>query len=173
MSELHPSPVKRLAQQLDKLSHAIGTTLSWLTLAMVLLVALIVILRSLLGIGSIALQESVVYLHATVLSLCLGFNVLHDKHVRVDVFYNRFTTQQKAWIDALGGVVFLLPFALFLAFVSLEFTLNAWQIRETSADPGGLPLVFVLKTLLPLAGVLLAVQAFSNVAKAVIRITWD
>ncbi len=139
---------------------------------MVLLVATIVFMRTLLGVGSIALQESVTYLHATVLMLCLGFNLQQGGHVRVDVFYGRFNRVQKAWVDTLGSVLFLLPFALFLTLVSLDFVVKAWAIGETSADPGGLPLVFALKTLIPISGCLLALQAVSEALRALCTLCW-
>ncbi|WP_045856167.1 TRAP transporter small permease subunit [Teredinibacter purpureus] len=158
-------------KRLDAFSLHIGRSLAWLTALMVALVALIVALRA-AGIGSIALQESVTYLHATVLMLCLGYNLQQGGHVRVDVFYGRFNPAQKAWVDALGGVFFLLPFSLFLVFTSLNFVSGAWQIGETSADPGGLPLVFLLKTLIPISGILLALQGLSEVLRALSVITW-
>ncbi|TVZ42069.1 TRAP-type mannitol/chloroaromatic compound transport system permease small subunit [Alteromonadaceae bacterium 2753L.S.0a.02] len=168
-----PTKAYRFSSTLDRLSLGLGTTLSWLTLAMVLLVALIVALRNLLGMGSIALQESVTYLHATVLMLCLGYNLQQGGHVRVDVFYSRFNKHRKAWVDALGSVLFLLPFAVFVSVVSIDFVLRSWHIGETSPDPGGLPLVYLLKTLLPLAGFLLVLQAISEALKAIVTLTWD
>ncbi|WP_188152245.1 TRAP transporter small permease subunit [Teredinibacter waterburyi] len=156
----------------DRFSAALGNTLSWLTLLMVILVAGIVIARALFNVGSIAVQESVTYLHAIVLTLCLAYNLQQGGHVRVDVFYGRFRREQKAWVDAVGSIVFLIPFALFLLLASWRFVAHSWLIRETSADPGGLPFVFVLKTLMPLAGVLLALQALSEVARNLLIISW-
>jgi len=167
------APVQHLITRIDRCSTVVGHSLAWLTLAMVLLVSVIVALRSLFGIGSVALQETVTYLHVCVFLLCLGYNLREGGHVRVDVFYSRFNAQQKAWVNALGGVCFLLPFALFLTFGCLQFVLDAWNIRETSADPGGLPLVFLLKTLIPIGGLLLAFQALAEVLRALLAITWD
>ncbi|SMF24790.1 TRAP-type mannitol/chloroaromatic compound transport system, small permease component [Alteromonadaceae bacterium Bs31] len=161
-----------LVSHIDALSQFIGKALAWLTLLMVLLVALVVAMRTFLDKGSIPLQESITYMHAAVFLLCLGYNVQQGAHVRVDVFYGRFNKSQKAWVDAIGAVCFLLPFALFLMLSSLQFVANAWQISETSADPGGLPFVYALKTLIPLAGLLLALQALAEVLRALHTLCW-
>ena len=158
---------------IDCINLGVGRTLAWLTLLMVLLVALIVLMRTFFGVGSIALQESVTYLHATVLMLCLGYNLQQGGHVRVDVFYGRLPAVRKAWVNAVGSVVFLLPFALFLVFASISFVTKSWAIGETSADPGGLPVVYLLKTLIPLSGILLALQAISEIFRSLIKITWQ
>lgn len=165
------SPVNTLVTGLNTINLVVGRSLAWLTLVMVLLVAAIVGLR-LLNVGSIALQESVTYLHATVLMLCLGYNLQKGGHVRVDVFYCRFNPVQKAWVDALGSVALLLPFCIFLTWVSLAFVAKSWSIHETSPDPGGLPFVYLLKTLIPLSGLLLAIQGLSEVVRNLARLTW-
>ena len=166
------TPCHRVIQRIDSLSIAVGQSIAWLTVIMVVLVALIVCLRTFFNVGSIALQESVTYLHATVLMLCLGYNLQQGGHVRVDVFYCRFNRVQKSWVNAVGGIVFLAPFALFLFFVSIDFVANAWAIKETSANPGGLALVFVLKTLIPIGGLLLALQALSDILRALLALSF-
>lgn len=172
MSAPTEHPTARTIQCLDTLNRCVGQLLAWLTLAMVVLVATVVLMRTLVGVGSIALQESITYLHATVLMLCLGYNLQQSAHVRVDVFYARFNSVQKAWVDALGSILFLLPFSLFLTWISLPFAINAWKIHETSADPGGLPLVFLLKTLIPVSGLLLSAQALSETLRALYTLTY-
>lgn len=162
-----------VTRALDRVSQTIGRLLAWLSLAMVTATVLIILLRTLAGTGAVALQESVSYMHATVFMLCLGYNLQQGGHVRVDVFYSRFSSEQKAWVNALGGVLFLVPFAVFLTGVSIDFVVSAWIIGETSPDPGGLPFVYLLKTLLPLAGVLLALQAVSETVKSIVAITWN
>jgi len=161
-----------LNKYLDTVSQYTGQALSWLTLIMVVLTATIVSMRSFIGWGSIALQESVSYLHATVLMLCLGYNLQQNAHVRVDVFYGRLGPVGKAWIDAIGSIVFLLPFAIFLIVVSVPFVKEAWVIKETSADPGGLPFVYLLKTLIPVSALLLALQAVSEAIRALLTLTF-
>jgi len=94
--------------------------------------------------------------------LAIGYTLKHEQHVRVDVFYQYFTTRQKAWVNLLGGIFLLLPVCSFLIYVSWNYTGNAWRLFEGSQEAGGLPLVFILKTLIPMMPALLALQVIAN-----------
>lgn len=132
----------------------------------------IVISRALFNVGSLALQETITYGHAALFMLCMAYTVIQRGHVRVDVFYRRFSPVNKAWVDALGGVLLLLPFALFITVVSWDFVVRAWHIREASSDPGGLPIVYCLKTIIPVTGILLSLQAVSEVLSNLLKVTF-
>ena len=147
----------------------LGRMVAWLTLAMVLVTCLIVLLRYGFSLGNIALQESLVYLHAVVFLLALAYTADDDQHVRVDIFYRRFSPLTKAWVNCLGSLVFLLPFACVMFWVTWPFFTSAWAIRESSGEAGGLPYVYLLNGLLPLAAIgliLLAIgQALGNLGQ--------
>jgi TRAP-type mannitol/chloroaromatic compound transport system permease small subunit len=117
------------------------------------------------GQGMTALQESVSYLHGTVFMLGAAYTLKHGGHVRVDIFYRRFSPRTKAWVDSVGSIVFLLPLCGLILITSWDFTLNAWAIHETSVEPGGLPFVYLLKTLLPLMAINLAMQGFAELLR--------
>jgi TRAP-type mannitol/chloroaromatic compound transport system permease small subunit len=133
---------------------------------MTLLLSLVVLLRYGFGIGSIALQESVTYLHATVFMLGAAYTLKHNGHVRVDIFYRRFSPRGQAWVNSLGGIIFLLPICAYILFISWDFVWQSWAIKEASPEPGGIPAVFALKTLLPLMAITLALQAIAEVCKS-------
>ena len=146
----------------------LGLLISWLALAMVCVSILLVLVRYLkLGHNLIALQQSVIYMHATLLMLfaapCLGM----DGHVRVDLFYRQFSQRQQAWINALGTTVLLFPFMAFIVWVSLPFALSSWEVLEASEDAGGIPAVFILKSLIPISALLLLLQGLLLWARAV------
>ncbi|MBD2857644.1 TRAP transporter small permease subunit [Spongiibacter sp. KMU-158] len=132
---------------------------------MVLITASVVVLRYGFDLGFTALQESITYLHATLFMLGTAFTLKHDRHVRVDIFYQNFSPRKQAWIDAVGAIVFLLPLCGLILLSSWQFTLNAWAIRESSVEPGGIPAVFLLKTLVPVMAVNLALQAVAEVVR--------
>ncbi|MFT5083006.1 MAG: TRAP-type mannitol/chloroaromatic compound transport system permease small subunit [Lentisphaeria bacterium] len=159
-------------QKIEQLHDAIGKTLAWLTFFMVLVVCLVVTLRAVFNVGSIALQESVTYMHALVFMLCLGYTAKEQAHVRVDIFYRRFNAEQKAWVNAIGGVIFLLPFSLFMVLISWQFVSEAWRVHEGSGDPGGIQAIFLLKSVMPLAGILLALQGLANVLQNILVLTF-
>ncbi|MBC6428224.1 MAG: TRAP transporter small permease subunit [Cellvibrionales bacterium] len=161
----------RLIGWLDRLAEGVGGVLCWLCLLSMLVTCLLVAFRYLLPGGNIIfMQETVTYLHATVFLLAAGWTLKRGGHVRVDLFYRRFGVRARAWVDALGCLLFLLPVCALLFFSSLDFVALSWSIRETSADAGGVPLVYLLKTLIPVMSLLLAVQGLAELGKNALRL---
>ena len=156
--------ILQLLAGLRTLTCVIVRPLRWLALIMVLLTFAIVILRYALNSGGILLQESVMYLHGTLFMLAIALGVGDNTHVRVDILYSRRSPEQQAWIDLVGHILFLLPVAGFMIWVSLPYVSNSWQILEGSSEVGGIPGVFLLKTLIPLTGALLFCQGIAGVA---------
>lgn len=155
-----------LLKAIDTTTDATGRLLAWLTLAMMLVLCLVVFLRYGFGTGSVALQEAVTYLHGAVFMLGAAFTLKHDGHVRVDIFYRRFSPRAKAWVNSLGGILFLLPLCCYFFIISWDFVEQSWLIREISSEPGGLPAVFLLKTLIPLMAVNLGLQGLAEVLRS-------
>ncbi|WP_299943246.1 TRAP transporter small permease subunit [uncultured Microbulbifer sp.] len=160
----------RGARVLEALARRTGHLLAWFTLAMVLLQSGIVVLRHIFDSGSIALQESVVYLHSAAFMLGLAYALQTDTHVRVDVFYRRMHPRGRAWVNATGYLVFLLPLCGFLVTSSWRFVLNSWRVFEGSANAGGLPGVFLLKSLIPLAAITLALAGAAQFIRALVQL---
>lgn len=165
-----PALIHALVCALDALTEWLGRTVAWLAPIMVLITCTVVLMRYGLGQGSVALQESVTYMHAALFMLGAGYALKHHKQVRVDILYNRFQPEGRAWIDALGGLLFLIPLAVFIGWISQDFVRSAWRIREVSADSGGLPWVYLLKTLIPLLAVSLMLQAVAEVLRSLLQL---
>lgn len=157
------SAYQTISQRSSALNRTIGQSIAWLTVIMVVLTAGIVIVRTAFNTGSIGAQELLTYLHAAVIMFASAYTLAEQEHVRVDIFYRRFSPRAKAWVDLLGSVLFLLPVALVSCLLSWGFVSDSWAIRETSADAGGLPAVYLLKTLLLVNGILLALQAIADI----------
>ena len=110
------------------------------------------------------------YVNALIFTLGAAYTLKEQGHVRVDIFYSRLSQRSKALVDLLGAVIFLLPSAVFIVWVSWDYVSVAWRIRESSADPSGLPYVYFLKaTIVVLAG-LLIVQGSAEALKAIQKI---
>lgn len=155
-----------LVRFIDRFTEWVGRIMAWLCLGTMLATVLVVVLRYLFQAGNmIAFQEAVSYLHATVFMLALGWTLKQNGHVRVDVFYRNFSARKKAWINSLGIIIFLLPFCVFLFFASLDFVRLSWSISETSNESGGLPIVYLFKSLIPLMSVLLGLQALAELIR--------
>ena len=142
-----------------------GRTVSWLSLFLVVITFIIVVLRYVFDSGSIALQEITTYLHASIFLIGMAYTMQQDAHVRVDVFYARFSTRTKAWIDLFGALFLLLPFMLFISWVSWSYIVDSWSVLEGSREAGGLPGVFLLKSLILVMTFLLSLQAGTQIAR--------
>lgn len=149
----------------DHFTERAGQLLAWLCLALALNTCLVVLLRYGIGVGSVAIQEAMTYLHGLVFMLGAAFTLKHDGHVRVDIFYRRLSPRGQAWVNSIGSIVFLLPFCVFVIGISWPFVTESWRIMEGSQDPGGIHGVFLLKTLIPLMALSLLLQGLAELAR--------
>jgi TRAP-type mannitol/chloroaromatic compound transport system permease small subunit len=154
------------ADRIDRLNTAVGRAVAWLALVIVLLQFALVLARYLFGIGSIWLTEAVIYGHATLFLLAAAWTLRAGGHVRVDIFYADVSPRTRAKIDLAGAVLLLLPFALTLVWLSLPYAARSWDILERSQESSGLPLVFALKTLIPLFAAMMALQGVAQAIRA-------
>jgi TRAP-type mannitol/chloroaromatic compound transport system permease small subunit len=153
--------VQQLVAILNAISEWTGRAVAWLTLAMVAMTFAVVVLRYGFSIGSIAAQESITYMHAVVFLLGAAYTLRHDRHVRVDIFYQRFSARTQAWVDLAGTLLLLAPTCGYIFWVSLDYVAASWALMEESREAGGLPLVYLLKSLIPLAAITLLLQGLS------------
>jgi TRAP-type mannitol/chloroaromatic compound transport system permease small subunit len=124
---------------IERLSETTGKLVSWMTLAMVIVMFVIVVMRYIFDVGLIWLQESVIWMHATVFMVGAAYTLKHEEHVRVDVFYGSMSARRQAWVNTLGVLLFLLPLCGFLAVKSFDFAMTSWSMQEASRESGGLP----------------------------------
>jgi len=151
----------RLADGFDALNEGLGRSVAWLSLAMVLVTFAIVVLRYAFDLGWIWLQESVTYMHATLFLIGAAYTLKHQGHVRVDIFFRRFSPRGQAWVDLLGSLLLLLPVCLFIFKTSWGYVAQSWALHEGSREAGGLNGVYLLKSLILLMAGLLVLQGVS------------
>ena len=154
-----------LDRALSRVCAVIGRAVAWLVLALVGLTFAVVLLRYGFSFGRIYLQELTSWLHAMVFMLAAAWTLRLDGHVRVDVFYRGFSERRKAWVDLFGTVFLLLPTAGLLLWLSSHYAATAWLVQEASRETGGLPGLYVLKTVIPVAWGLLALQGIADVCR--------
>ncbi len=148
-----------VADRLDGLNRQLARVIRWLALMMVLAQFAIVVGRYVFGVNSIAAQESVLYMHATLFMLAAGYTLLVDKHVRVDVFYAGLSPNAQRRIDIFGHLFLLLPSMAALLYWSWPSVRNSWKILEGPIAVGGIEAVFLLKSLIPAFCVLVMLQS--------------
>ena len=152
---------------LRKIIDLSGKTVAWLTLLMVLLTFTIVILRYGFSLGWIWLQELLVYFHVTVFTVGAAWTLQHNGHVRVDIFYADMPVKKRALVDLLGTLLFLVPFCIFLLIIAWPYVAGSWKLLEGSREAGGLPAVFLLKSLILVLPALLLMQAMISTSDAI------
>jgi len=161
----------KVARRLDDINQAIGMSVAWFALFMVLIQFLVVVMRYVFGYGSIFLQESVIYLHGLLFMLGAGYTLLRGGHVRVDIFYSVASAKKKAAIDLFGVCVFLIPVCLTIAWFAFPYTMNSWSILESSNESSGIPAIFILKSSILVFCILLILQGLSLAIRSLVIVT--
>jgi len=154
---------------IERITRGVGQLVSWLTLAMVVVMFVLVALRYFFDTGWIWLQESVTWMHAAVFLLGSAYASADEEHVRVDIFYRQMTPQQQALVNIAGTIIFLLPFTIFMIWSSWSYVELSWGIKEASQETGGIPYPWVplLKTFIPVTALLLLLQGLALVLRSV------
>ncbi len=156
-----PGGLLRFIELLDRTNRAAGRAVAWLSLLMVLMTFFVVLLRYMFDLGSIAMQESVTYMHAALFMIGAAYTLQRDAHVRVDIFYQRMSRRGRAWVNLLGTLLLLMPVCLFILLSSWGYVFESWQVMEGSPEAGGIPAVWVLKALILLLPLLLLLQGLA------------
>ena len=160
-------PLLRFLMTLNRVADWTGHLIAPLTFVMMLLTCVVVMARYVLNIGLIPITELILYIHASIFMLGIAYTLRADAHVRVDIIYQRLSQRGQAIIDLLGAIVFLLPLSLFIFVTSLDYVSLSWQLQEGSAEPGGLPGIYLMKGLIPLMAGLLGIQGIAEIARLI------
>jgi TRAP-type mannitol/chloroaromatic compound transport system permease small subunit len=161
-----------LSRRVDALNERVGRLLMWLVLLTTLIATGNALAKYLLGEGSNTWLEAQWYGFGAMFLLGAGYTLRHNGHVRIDVVYQRFSARGQALIDLIGGVLFLLPVAGLLVWLSWPLFAESWRLQEMSPDAGGL-IRWPVKLLLPLGFALLFLQGISEIIKRIGVLTGD
>src|SRR5690606_6132654 len=163
-------PLLALARAIDALNAALGRICAWIPVFLVFGTTVVVVLRYGFGTGAIALQEAVMYGHALVFMGAAAWTLQRNGHVRVDIFYQKFSSRRQTVVDGLGHLLFLLPVCLFLGWNSWDYVTSSWATHEGSNESGGLKFVYLQKSIILLLVGSLALQGLSDLIKAGYRL---
>ena len=152
----------------DRVTQWVGTAASWLTLALVVLILYDVIMRYLFNQSSVAIYELEWHLFALIFLLGAAFALKHDRHVRVDVLYSKFGKKGQAWVNLLGTLLLLLPFCWIIITAGWDFWANSYRLTESSADAGGLPARYLIKSAIPIGFTLVLMQALNLMCRSIL-----
>ena len=162
--------IASLIAGIESINEWAGRLVSWLALAMVLLTFTVVVLRYLFDLGWIAMQESITYMHALLFLVGSAYTLKHQGHVRVDIFFRRFSDRGRAWVDLFGTLFLLMPVCIFILTASWDYVASSWALREGSQEAGGLEGVYLLKSVILVMGGLLVLQGIAMILRALLII---
>ena len=157
-----------LVRFIDRTNDVIGRGISWLNLAMVLVTFAVVVLRYGFALGWVWLLESYVWMYGIIFMIGAAYTLLHNDHVRVDIFYQANSARYKAIVDLCGVIFLLLPMIFMVAYISLPYVVASWVKLESSREAGGLEGLFLLKTVLLIFCLLVAAQGLAMAGRAVL-----
>jgi TRAP-type mannitol/chloroaromatic compound transport system permease small subunit len=162
--------IRTLSRWIDTMNEWIGRGVSWVTLALVLVVFIDVVMRYLFNTSFVFTQELEWHLFGFIFLIGAGYTLLKDGHVRVDIIYQRLGLKGRAWINLFGVLLFLIPGCFMVISTSWKFAVNSFAMLEGSPDPGGIPLRFIIKGCIPLGFTLLLMQGISLGIQSFIQI---
>lgn len=162
--------MKKIIDFLNNVTEKIGSLMSWVSVLMVVVISLDVIIRYLFKFTFIWIVELEIYLFGFLFLFGSGYTLKHGKHVRVDVFYSKLSEKGKAWIDLLGGLLYLVPWCYIVIIGSWKYAYSSFLIGEGSAQPGGLPALYILKFAIAIGFFLLLLQGSANILNSIYTI---
>jgi TRAP-type mannitol/chloroaromatic compound transport system permease small subunit len=158
-------PHTRVSRLIDPILVMIGQWASWLWLLLLFIIVANVILRYAFGEGRIEFEEIQWHIYATGFLLGLAYAYQDDAHIRVDVIHERMSLRLRAWIELYGIALLLLPFIAVIVIYSWPFVRTAYELGEVSQAPGGLPLRWAIKAMLPAGFCLLLLAVLSRLSR--------
>ncbi len=159
--------MRKIITHLDNLNEWVGRTFAWSSTLLVWVIFGLVLMRYGMGVFSQKASELTTYFFAISFLLASGYAFKNDNHVRVDLFYAKWSDKRKALVNLIGGVFFLFPWCIASIIVCFKYAKTSFLRGEVSDQPSGLPAVYMLKFILLLGFILLLIQGVSSILKAI------
>jgi TRAP-type mannitol/chloroaromatic compound transport system permease small subunit len=154
---------------IDQANRWLGRVAAWCALVMMLAQAFSVVARYVFSYGVISVQEAAVYGHALIFLAGSALVLQTNEHVRVDIFYGRLSVRFRRWLDLAALLLFVVPVAVTIFWVSLPYVTRAWSVFEGSRQAGGIPAIFLLKTAILVFAVSVGLQALATALRLLRR----
>ncbi|CAA6819264.1 MAG: TRAP-type mannitol/chloroaromatic compound transport system, small permease component [uncultured Sulfurovum sp.] len=162
--------LKRVEASFNSFIDKMGRVIAWVLILMIFNVLFDVVMRYFFNNSSIAMQEVEWHLFSILILFGLGYALKEGSHVRVDFLYDNFSVTTKAYINIIGTLLFLFPFALLIIFGSYEYVMDAYTMDEISEDPGGLTHRWIVKAMIPAGFIFLLFAGLTYILKHIIII---
>lgn len=161
-------PLVGFIKATSAINRVLGEALSWLALVCVLVCFTLVVQRYFFHVSHLWMQDLYVWVSGAMFTGVAGFALLRQDHVRVDIFYSTASRRGKAIADLIGVVLFLLPFMYVVANYAWPFVLRSWRLYEGSANIGGMPGLFILKSFILVFAAVVTLQGLAMAARSIL-----
>lgn len=146
----------------SKIIKLLGEKFSLVYVLLVLLIFVDVAVRAITNKSQVWLGELEWQIFALLFLVGMSYALQEDKHVRVDLFYNKFSQKKQLWTDIVGHIIFLIPWCIVVVITGYKYASNSWYINEGSANPGGLPAKYLIKSMISISFLLLLVTGVNE-----------
>ncbi len=160
--------IAQIVRAIGGLNWLIGNVFAWLAVGIVVVCFTVVVQRYVFSITHLWMQDLYVWLNGAMFTAVAGYALLRNDHVRVDIFYRPASLRWKAIADMIGVVIFLLPFMWVVFVYGLPFVQRSWRLYEGSANIGGMPGLFILKTFILVFAVVVALQGIAMFLRSIL-----
>ena len=155
-----------IAKFIDQLNTKLGNAVSWLTAVLMVIICIDVVMRYLFSSTKTWVLELEWHLFAIIFLIGAAYTLLEDKHVRVDLFYEKFSVRKKNIVNIIGVLIFLIPWSIVIIYYGYEYAINSYSFREGSPQPNGLPARYIIKSFIAIGFFLLFLQGLSVLIKS-------
>jgi len=159
-----------LVRLIERVNEAIGQVTAVLSVLLVLNVVLVVILRYAFGFGEIWMQELYIWIHAAIFLAGAGYTLRHDGHVRIDLFYASVSERYRALVNVMGCLFLGLPLVYFLGTKAWPLVVRSWETLEKSAEAGGMPALYIFKSLILVFCFCLGIQLIALLIRSAVML---
>ncbi|MDP5366625.1 MAG: TRAP transporter small permease subunit [Paracoccaceae bacterium] len=166
-AESGPLPHTAFSRTADAIIFRLGVIFSAVWFLLVLVIILNVVLRFGFSATKIYIEELQWHIYAVGIAFAMSFALVVDAHIRIDLLSSRFRKRTTSWIEVIGTLVFLLPYCVFVLIYCVQFVSHSFASGEVSISPGGLPYRWIIKSMLPLAFLLVAIAAISRLTRCI------
>lgn len=156
-----------LSKLIDTFVNALGRGVSWLTTILMFIICVDVILRYLFSSSANWIVELEWHISAVIFLIGASYTLMYDKHVRVDLFYERLDTRKRNWVNVLGILIFVVPWSIVLIYHGWNYAASSFSYGQGSSQPNGLPARYIIKSFIPIGFCLLLLAGMSIVIKSI------
>ena len=162
--------LKKIIGFIEAINEIIGRGVSWVTFGLVIVVFVDVVMRYLFETSFVFVQEMEWHLFSVIFLIGAGYTLVHDEHVRVDIFYQKMSKKKQAWVNLIGTLFFLFPGCYMIIATAIPFVMDSVSVMEGSPDPGGIPYRFILKSAIPVGIGLVMLQGVALLLRSLATI---